>query len=262
MKKIFTGISCLIFIILWTSCEDKTSGCLDPYAENYDVTADNACDGCCEFPTVELKLSLRFDTLAFSADSLYSVGQDTNFRFRSMKFLFSGFHFIAQDSVVQIVDSLCDESRCWRSDFTYVDIHDLDKTLGHVRYSGLIDRVTLSAGIPETLYPLLETFSAMDAELATARDSMGIEGEESLALMAFDLYRDSVFVNTYRLIDATDTLVIGGTYVNDITKGQGWKVELEFDLAGLLNGIEFSTMTEEEVEVAMLANFLKVWSLR
>jgi len=97
-------------------CFTDVEGCLDLAATNFDVNADKACMGCCEFPELTLAFQHRAlpaykpDTsFSFKYDTPYSVFPDTSHKFtvQRIRFFISNFKLVKENGEeVGVLDSL------------------------------------------------------------------------------------------------------------------------------------------------------------
>lgn len=67
----------LFSLFLLPSCYKRAEGCLDPLSSNFNPNADDACDDCCQNPTVALSLRHRLqDTFYKASDTVFNdLGQ-------------------------------------------------------------------------------------------------------------------------------------------------------------------------------------------
>lgn len=73
-------LSTFLTLFLASACYEDNIACLDPDAANYDILADEACPGCCEFPTFSLDVSRRWGDTVLVADRVYQDGAGNDFR--------------------------------------------------------------------------------------------------------------------------------------------------------------------------------------
>lgn len=65
----FILAACLL--TLCVGCYENRSGCLDPNASNYDLQADEGCDGCCTYPTLSVRVSSVWEDSVIVAGQTY-----------------------------------------------------------------------------------------------------------------------------------------------------------------------------------------------
>src|SRR5688572_27424406 len=107
LKPIRFGVFILISFILYLwSCNIKEEGCLDIAAENFDLSADKNCDGCCTYPSVVVSLSQKWNDVNFKPDSVtYSDMQGDQYRIIDLRYLLSSFSWLDENNAIYTVDS-------------------------------------------------------------------------------------------------------------------------------------------------------------
>ncbi|MFZ2899513.1 MAG: MbnP family protein [Saprospiraceae bacterium] len=102
----------LLLPLLLSSCYEKEEGCLDTRAVNFDPGADVACEDCCTYPRLSLRVEHRLvfdDTIVpFRYDSLYSVDPfpDVNFRVHRLRYLISGIRLLNTEGEGRVTDTV------------------------------------------------------------------------------------------------------------------------------------------------------------
>lgn len=69
-----------IAVSLLGSCYEPIEGCLDPLSSNFQLDADNACDDCCEYPTITVDFNSAWDSIDMVAFNRGTVNMDTTSR--------------------------------------------------------------------------------------------------------------------------------------------------------------------------------------
>lgn len=144
------------------ACFNPIEGCLDLDASNYDVEADNPCDGCCQYP--ELKLVFRHkrvlpDTtinLNYNTTLTDDFGQD--FRIGSVTYFLQGAGISSgggsRQGVVNKVDLFrLDQpgdtvKQTFEDNFFRLEANNFSEfSMGEVRVNGSFDRFELLIGL-------------------------------------------------------------------------------------------------------------------
>lgn len=107
MSKKHLNIILFGLAIIFSSCYEESKGCLDIYASNYDVSADEVCDDCCTYPKLILRVIQKYDTLVLSKLDTFENNFNQQFVFHNMMFLVNGFsledennqEFATEDSI-------------------------------------------------------------------------------------------------------------------------------------------------------------------
>ncbi len=79
--------SCLLLICL-VACDDRSEGCLDADASNFDVTAKEDC--CCEYPQLTLSIAHQFGDETFELGKDYVNAQGQIYQVLSYRYYLSG----------------------------------------------------------------------------------------------------------------------------------------------------------------------------
>ncbi len=84
---------CLSFLMItiFSSCYQNVEGCLDTFATNFDVGADNECNDCCVFPAVRLEIEAKNDTASYTISDTIINNLGHEFKILEAKFYLSGF---------------------------------------------------------------------------------------------------------------------------------------------------------------------------
>lgn len=88
--KLKNNFVLILLLALLNGCYEKTEGCLDVHATNFDLDADVACVDCCEFPYLKLQVKNTISLL----DSVYLDGNDQPFRYKSIRYFLSDFRLM------------------------------------------------------------------------------------------------------------------------------------------------------------------------
>lgn len=103
----------LLFLpLLLPSCYEKEEGCLDIRAVNFDPGADVACEDCCTYPNLSIRVEHRLvfdDTIVpFRYDSLYSVApfENVNFRVHRLRYFISAIRLLGLEGEGRVKDTV------------------------------------------------------------------------------------------------------------------------------------------------------------
>lgn len=162
----FTGIAMLLVL---SSCNTRIEGCLQVNAENFDLNAEKACDGCCTYPSVSLSLSQKWNDRNFAnTDTLYDIHGQA-YRIQDLRYYLTSWSWKDTDGAVYTVDSV--EADCGDTKLTYtpdilvVDTRQFSYTLGTIRQSPEIQAVFSTLG-------LTEDFSCLDWNATDTPDAL------------------------------------------------------------------------------------------
>jgi hypothetical protein len=71
-------------------CYEHPEGCMDVRAKNFNVDADDPCDNCCTYPSLELSVNHLYDTLNIDTTTVFEHGGKF-YIIRSLNLYFSDF---------------------------------------------------------------------------------------------------------------------------------------------------------------------------
>lgn len=153
----------IVIVWLLNGCYSKKEGCLDPYASNYDVSADDACFNCCEYPFLRIKTQNHYgDSTYYRGDTLTNqLGQQ--FLIIGFKYYMSHFRLFQEGKALtvrrvlenRITNEIIPDDICIGGD------NELYTNVGTIKTYGKFDSLQFSFGISpefvdETLYQLPE----------------------------------------------------------------------------------------------------------
>jgi len=151
--------------LLLPACYEPIEGCLDAQATNFDLDADQACSGCCEYPAFQLSLQHRIGLVGlesrFSTDSVYYDGSGQPFRFNNIRFYLSNLRLVRADG-----------SEAPVSDTIELDLYDLS---GTPRKATVEDNYLLANPAFEQTYTI-GAFRESGSNFVKIRFAVGVEG--------------------------------------------------------------------------------------
>lgn len=206
----FTRLLALPALGLLSGCYQPKEGCLDIDAVNYQVDADNPCDGCCKYPVLRVnfqhKIVLPDTTENLAYGKPYSDGAGNRFYLKRIRFYLSDFRLLRADGEevgveseveLRIVQPAGDTVReKVENNFALVNPGDFrQKSIGAFRSSGAFNRVRFTIGLSDKAQEALPT---------------GLPADHPLSVT--DLYRESDHsrlynrIELYRVPSPSDTL--------------------------------------------------------
>lgn len=260
-----------LLALLWGSCYQPRTGCLNPQAVNYDFAADEACSDCCTWPSLRLQVKHRYQPPA-QPDTLLplkyhqplKVFPDTAHPFSLERFRFwiGHLHLWTQDGTEY---SVLDTLHVQLPDGTVVAIEDnftvadrdifSAQTLGSHRATGLVAGVKLRVGLDS---------------LERALDPLSLEPEHPLRRWADSVLFDpeqGFLSGRARIMPDTasaDTLDVQWLQPLELTlwldapafvpRGRVVEVTLVINYTRLFEGIDFAATTAEALRFHIVAN--------
>ena len=243
--------------MLWvmTSCNTRIEGCLQANAENFDLNAEKACDGCCTYPSVSLSISQKWNDRNFAnTDTLYDVHGQA-YRIQDLRYYLTSWSWKDADGAVYTVDSVnaeCgDAMLTYTPDIVVVDTRQFSFTLGTIRQSPEIQTVTSTLGLTED-FSCLDWNSADTPDALTDASPLWNPATQRLETIRLVLQKDID-------LDVFDTLFIHTRLPATIAYTAQWSPGIDTQLKLSVNyGLWFKDADLEEslsFEVSINTNF-------
>jgi hypothetical protein len=261
MSRVVRAFCCFLLLTMLFSCYEAVDGCLDPDATNYDVDADNECEDCCTLPTFAILMSYLVDGESYIQGNSFRVSQEG--------LIMEDFHFFISD--IKLIDPegneinyeddflIYDNNRSGESikdDFKYFASNQFRGTLEGLRYSGIIEEISFNIGLTERINNYNKDSLEVNTELSRAPDSIYVSVDEGYEFYAFQI-RDTMNSNVNLRVPAAYPLV--GVSINlegeEVRRGFNDDVNLFIDFGVLFDGINLTTMSEEEILLQIKNNF-------
>jgi len=196
----------LACVCTFFGCIARNEGCLDIAAENFDLSADKACVGCCTYPSLSLSLSQKWGTRNFHTDSLYHDVNNMPFYIRDLDYFMSSFAWEDTDLIKYTIDSTdiqCGEDVIrYTPDIVQVDARRFVYLLDSIRVFPFIENINLKVGVVSELNcvdatdddtPLvLSDASPLWDTLANARSAIRVVLQTDTSVLSFD----TVYIHT------------------------------------------------------------------
>lgn len=266
MRKIITLNILLIICLSIASCYEPEEGCLDVLSSNYSIDADSACEDCCVYPTLSIRVRQQYDTLSVSKLDTFtnSIGQDIVFH--NLEILAHDFKMVSvSDQVIAVSDSIDVSSTIdgvevqskVPDDVIFIRPTRFSYALGQFTYPDTYKSISMQVGLSDTLNYVdrseLDSEDVLNVEADTlyisetagfvfARLEVQTDPTDSMSLVTYDLYGDNVNYSHHWNIDTT--------YV----RGNDIEVELLMDYKDWLFDIDWS-MEEQAVLSALELQF-------
>ena len=262
----------ICFLLLSTClirCYEPVEGCLDIDATNYEVTADNECDDCCNLPQMTLLFSyLNNENSFILGDTITSL--NGNIILNDFYFFLSDIALESDDGQVIIwEDSLRVEDEEGNenyvsNDFRYFDRSTFSATLRGLRFNGVLSSINLNLGLSETINYSPYDSLIINSDLDDARDEAYIDQNNGFFFFSFKLQDDMggeertiTHFNKYPLLKINLDL-------NDenVERGDNISINLVLEMTKLLGGIKMNEMTDDEIEEHLITHFISAIELK
>ncbi|MBK9734987.1 MAG: hypothetical protein IPO92_08485 [Saprospiraceae bacterium] len=141
------------FLSLLSSCYQNKDGCLDTLATNFDVSADNACNKCCIYPSLMLNIKQMSGDSVYRSDStlINDIGQ--KYKISDVRFYVSSFELFKKEQIIKINEYISnqDQSIYIPDDMKIYRSVDKNITIGTIKNAGTFDSLTFYIGLSETM---------------------------------------------------------------------------------------------------------------
>lgn len=154
-------LSGFLILISITGCNTRIQGCLDINAENFNLNAEQSCDGCCTYPSLSLSLTQKWGDRNFAnTDTLYDMNGQP-YKINSLVYFLSDWTWEDDQDNQFHVDSITvtcnDGNLTYSPDNLPIDLEQFTYTLGMIRQAPIIDSLRFIMG-------LTQDFSCLDSE--------------------------------------------------------------------------------------------------
>lgn len=237
--------------ILYASCNTRIEGCLESNAENFDLNAELACDGCCTYPSMGLTLTQRWGDENFSnADTLADMhGQP--YKIEDLRYFLTTWSWTNDAGERFTVDSV--ENECNNIAFRYtpdnviIDTRKFAYTFGTIREHPVTDAVYFSLGLTRDFSCLDDEDPTVPPEL-TENSPLWNPATSSLETMRLIIRRDldTTTLDTI-FMDVSSNRALGYELV--IEKGFDTQFLLTIDYARLFTEVDIQDLGSFEMSV-------------
>lgn len=286
-RKMTTSHSYLIFCliicsILFNACTNRSSGCLDFTATNFDVSADRACSDCCTYPTLSLSFRHRIilpenqDTLNFLYNTDYPSPLDTNhiFNIERIRYFVSNLEFVkASGEVIGVTDTIqlqltTGESKTVEDNFTKVDRDYFgENSIGTFLGSGVFDSLRFVVGLPTELL-LIDTASIAETHSLYPDAESFIYNDADKYISNYIVFNrdtfpgtDSTIVKIFQPVDVS--LALSNLLSPPVEFMEGFDVALtlQIDYLSWFENIDFDNLTVGDARTKIVENIANSFSI-
>ena len=258
---------CLLSII---ACKEKTDGCLDVEATNFDVSADEPCpDDCCEYPMLSLEIAHRIDTLIFAYGTAYDLGEQTG-RILKIKFYLSDVRLTNDAETLEVLERIdltpfIGDVINRKDDFALIsrDNAAFTYTLGETRQQGTFDTLRFSVGVDEQV-------NLTDPTTLTEGHPLGIQSDSLWSPERAYIFNKIIMVpDTMAPMDTIEYNITGDPnlveisipYEKTVRLGVDVTIPLKIDYQKWFTGIDFVADSPELVMEKIVTNLANSFSI-
>lgn len=188
------------------SCEEKAQDCLDSFAVNYSVEADEACSFCCVYPILSADFNHKFsrngELSNLSFGSIVEDGFGNPFTIEGLNFYLSDFSLSGTETQnIQVEDELVFEAEIAgrtteeviKDDVLYVSAGSIGgQSCGTFRGEGRFDQVRITLGLPDATNGLLFASLPEGHALEMKNDSSNLNREGSYVVLNISYKSDTL----------------------------------------------------------------------
>ncbi len=277
----------LLLITLISSCYTPTDGCLNIDATNYDASADEPCDDCCNFPNLNLKITHSISiegtfgqdsVINHSADSTFNNFANNFFQIKGMEFYLSDFQLVMTDgSIVEVEDEMTFmiyedaiaqtlKDTTVKDDFVLVNRSSFNYTIGEFRKPGTFMELRFTVGIDEKL-------SSIDADTLSSAHPLSSENlmyfgtrDSGFVYQKFSIVNDtttnSTEIEVYQLGKETaNSVQVIFPLFGEIEPGFDVEIPIRVNYTTWLKGINFADDLDETIKSFFVSNTAEAFEI-
>ncbi len=186
----------LVATCFFLGCYEPTEGCLQFWATDYSVLADEPCemDLCCTEPRVALSLTYsRPDSSRYTfGDTIYHSASDTYLSLLASNLFISDFEVLNNGIPIELTKSAIDiNGMLVASDFNFDDKHISSTTISNYREPYEYNSIAFTLGIPTALRDT-SIFGQDNTIVAVAIDSLYEEVDDNFPIFGAWLGLDTI----------------------------------------------------------------------
>jgi len=264
-NRIFLFIGFLMASVMsmfLSSCYSPVEGCTDPESTNYAISADELCEDCCEYPEFKLSIFHENKDTTFNLRDTITNDLEQQISLLDFVYLLSDFEIKVGEEVYSVSDSLSlnvengveyvkdDIIRVTRDVFTF--------ELGTIIFDGNTTEFTFRTGLTDLLNENRFTEEIDGHPLTTDPDSLYQSNTDTYIFQRIQVaqgadFSDTVVYNINRSSEVTFSFEFESVRGTDKTL----IIEAQYDK--WFDGVDFSTMSKEEIEEKITLNSSNVF---
>jgi hypothetical protein len=249
-----TGIFLLVMSFL--SCYTRKNACLDTLANNYDVTADDACGDCCKYPSINLLIDkIAGDSVFRVSDTLTNdLGQ--KFRVIDLRCYLSECLVYQKDKGIHIIEKITnnDKSLTVSDDVKIWRWADESAAFGTVKSYGVFDSLIFYVGLSNLLSNT--NFTNLTSSHVLHPDSRIKDATDKLSFLSMRCVRYQQKTDTINLYLSPALLPATKISVKSsmaTLKGSNITYKIKADYLSLMKGIDLR-QSSAQIEKSLAEN--------
>jgi hypothetical protein len=269
----------VLAVLVLSGCYEPKEGCLEVEATNFDVSADNPCDACCEFPKLILEvkhqvvLPTQPDTIfGFVYGKAYPAPFDTThfFKISRSRFFISNVRLVDKDgNETGVTDTIELEIpagvfRVVENNFAKID-RDIfqPRTLGVTPANGTFEQVRFVMGLENDFVQLHPASVPEGHPLSNKGDTLiykaGLGYVSNLLIFRKDTLSDTSPLELRMTEPVQITLPLATTF--STKKGFDIKLTLSVDYLAWWQGVDLKQDDPATIRAKIVQNLPKAFSI-
>lgn len=264
MNKIL-GIAVVnLFILHIFSCYSNEEGCLDRYASNYSVSADNPCDACCTYPIVKMQFSERkIGENNMVLNDTITVDSMSFFKVTKLKYYLSNLKIYSADAVISNLDSIeiiDNELIKIENNFAYIDGLRSGADFYHTKFDGVIDSISFWVGL-DPVISVEQTTKLKSGDVLYPPSGNIVNG--NYCNLSIDVVVGTTIADTLRFNLCDYKIKSTLTFINkpSISEGVNINISLKQNFESVFKDIDFYTVDSIQLIHAIEENFVNIFEL-
>jgi hypothetical protein len=264
------------------ACYEPVEGCLNPRASNFDLDADEACSDCCTLPELKITFNAVWndggESEALRLDTFYTDALDQAWRFKRLRFYWSGLTLektdgnllLIRDSLdVAIVTGADTSTIVVRDDIVLVDIDGASGrfTVGTIEANGFMSRLNGLMGIAQPINSAVTTSVPTGHPLSPQLGKMNFGADKGYVFAKLEYFQDTIATDTTaREInilgdDALLAFTLDLPLPMQLVEGFDQILLIEQDIARLFEGINVRLADTSALKVQFVENLAQSFQL-
>jgi hypothetical protein len=264
----------MAYLLALGSCFEPKEGCIDIAATNLDVSADKACDDCCEYPILKMTIRQGYDTLPFIENNIYENDLGQLFRIKSIVFYCSDFSLTQGITAKTPKDSTILKRFLATGDTITERIPDdvvlirrasNEVPIGSFLSDGNFEAIEFRLGLNDTYQQVISPLAPAGHPLQKQTDSLWYGRDKGYVFMQVIVARDTSAgapIDTFSLtkLDLPNTFIKSNPS-NVFTKMPGFDftIQVRADYKPLFAGIDWSLIDKSLWKSMIVANLPDVF---
>lgn len=211
-KQLFISL-CFFYLIALFGCYEPIEGCVEFWAVNYDVLADNLCEDCCTAPEVKVKIEyvIEDDSTAYRFGDTILLQSGSYLTLHSANVMLSHFELATSGlQVLTVNDSVTIDDVEYEQDFGFSKGQGNSISLTEYQEPFTVDSISFVQGLIPA-WRDTSIFGLDNSILAEAIDSLYQEQFDDFAVFSCTISIDTIDQDTLHYVSSlrNTTLELG-----------------------------------------------------